>query len=222
MAKKRRKDKEETAPSAGRKAGADRRRALPNWPLLVPALAGMALTAYLTATTLADSAPAFCAEGSSCDVVQNSRWGSLLGIPTAGWGFLAYLTLAYIAMRVRDAGWHWQLSWLVAAVGLAVSVYLTVVSVVLIEAACFYCLISLGLMALITGIVTFQRPAGIEGFSWPSWGGQTAVIALVLIGAMHLHFSGVFDPAMGPEDPYLRGLAEHLKTRGDQFYGAFW
>lgn len=219
MAKRKQKD---TGGDGGSSAPAARRRHLPNWPVLVPALLGMALAAYLTATSWSGTAPAFCTEGSGCDVVQSSRWGSLLGIPTAGWGFLGYAALAYIAMRVRNAAWHWQLSWLVAAVGLAISIYLTVVSVVLIEASCFYCLTSLALMAVITGIATFQRPAGIAGFSWPAWAGQTAVIALVIVGGLHLHYSGVFDPAVGPEDPYLRGLAQHLQAQGDLFYGAYW
>jgi len=33
---------------------------------------------------------------------------------------------------------------------------------------------------------------------------------------------GVFDPAAGAEDPYLRGLAEHLSQEKAVFYGAFW
>ena len=226
MAKRKKQEKSEAAASSAKASGgalaAGRRRSLPNWPVLAPALAGMALTAYLTATTWAGTAPAFCAEGSSCDVVQTSRWGTLLGLPTAAWGFLAYFALAYIAMRVKDASRHWQAAWLVAAIGLAISAYLTVISLVVIEAACIYCLASLALLALITGIVTLQRPEGIAGFSWPAWGGQGAVIAIVLVTGLHLHFSGTFNPAAGPEDPYLMGLAEHLKTRGDIFYGAFW
>ena len=217
----------ETAPSAARKPPAGgtpgpKRRHLPNWPLLAPALVGMALTAYLTATAWTQTAPALCGEGSGCDLVQSSRWGSLLGMPTAMWGLLGYLTLAYIALRVRSAQWHWQLAWLAAFTGLAVSVYLTLISVLSIGATCFYCLISLGLMALLTVIVTLQRPDGIAGFSWPAWAGQTAVVSLVLVGALHLHYTGVFSPAAGPEDPYLRGLAQHLAARGDLFYGAFW
>jgi len=37
-----------------------------------------------------------------------------------------------------------------------------------------------------------------------------------------MHYSGVFDPAAGPEDPYLRGLAEHLSKEKAVIYGAFW
>jgi hypothetical protein len=39
---------------------------------------------------------------------------------------------------------------------------------------------------------------------------------------MHLHFSGVFDPMAGPEDPFLKGLAVHLTQDQAFFYGAYW
>jgi hypothetical protein len=47
-------------------------------------------------------------------------------------------------------------------------------------------------------------------------------MTLVIVGSMHLHYSGVFDSAAGPEDPYLRGLAEHLSREKAIFYGASW
>ena len=40
--------------------------------------------------------------------------------------------------------------------------------------------------------------------------------------ALHLHYRGVFDAAAGPEDPYLRAIAEHLEASGAVFYGAYW
>ena len=39
---------------------------------------------------------------------------------------------------------------------------------------------------------------------------------------LHLHFSGVFHAAAGPEDPYLKALAIHLTEVGTKFYGASW
>jgi thiol-disulfide isomerase/thioredoxin len=48
-----------------------------------------------------------------------------------------------------------------------------------------------------------------------------AIAGAVVLG-LHLHFSGLFDPAAGPEDPYLKALATHLKDKGALFYGAYW
>jgi uncharacterized membrane protein len=182
----------------------------------------MALTVYLTITSWLGQAPLYCDQGSSCDIVQNSRWGTLLGVPTSFWGFLTYAALAHIGFRVRNIGLHWKTAWTVSLVGLSYSVYLNVISLFVIEAACVYCLASLSIMAAIFGVSTFQRPAGLPDFNFKAWAGQTIVVALVIIGGLHLHYSGVFDSTAGPEDPYLRGLAEHLSKENAIIYGAFW
>jgi uncharacterized membrane protein len=198
------------------------KREHPNWPLTALAGAGMALTAYLVITALLDKPPLYCDEGSTCDIVQQSRWGTFLGLPTAFWGFLTYAALAYIGFRVRNPGLHWKSAWTVSIVGLGYSVYLNTISLLVIEAMCAYCLASLSIMAVIFGVVFFQQPAGLPAFKYPAWAGQTIAITLVIIGGMHLHFSGVFDSAAGPEDPYLSGLAEHLSREKAVMYGAFW
>ena len=48
------------------------------------------------------------------------------------------------------------------------------------------------------------------------------MIATLLVGGLHLHYSGVFDAAAGPEDPQLQALAIHLADSGVKFYGAYW
>jgi len=59
-------------------------------------------------------------------------------------------------------------------------------------------------------------------FNVTAWAGQAVIITALIVGGLHLHYSGVFDPAAGPEDPFLKGLAEHL-TRGKALmYGAYW
>jgi len=37
-----------------------------------------------------------------------------------------------------------------------------------------------------------------------------------------LHYSGIFDPAAGPEKPQLKALAVHLSETGARFYGTYW
>ena len=77
-------------------------------------------------------------------------------------------------------------------------------------------------MTVIFGVIIAQRPEGMKGFKLPAWVAKTAVVTLILIGGMHLHYSGAFDPAAGPEDPYLKGLATHLTQENAVLYGAFW
>jgi uncharacterized membrane protein len=192
--------------------------------LLVTGLAGagMLLTAYLVITSWIGQPPLYCDQGSTCDIVQQSRWGTFLGMPVSLFGFLTYASLAYIGFRVRDPGQHWKSSWTVSLVGLSYSIYLNAISLLVIEAACAYCLASLSIMTVIFGVIIFQRPAGLADFKFTPWAGQTIVVAMVIVGGMHLHYSGVFNPSSGPEDPYLQGLAEHLSKENAVIYGAFW
>jgi len=140
----------------------------PNWPLTGLAAAGMILTAYLALTGWLDRAPLLCDEGSSCDIVQQSRWGTFLGLPTAFWGFLTYATLFYTGIKVRNAGTHWKSAWTVSMIGLGYSMYLITISVVVIQAACAWCIASFTIMSVIFGVVTFQRPKELPKFNYTS------------------------------------------------------
>lgn len=206
----------------GRKHAPPRRRKVPNWPVLAPALLGTALAGYLTYVAWAERSALFCGTGSACDIVQSSRWAVVLGVPVALWGLLAYAGLALIAYRLRNAEWHWKLSWVLAVLGTAVSVYLTAVSVFQIGATCLYCVASAAVMIALLLIVWRQKPEEIPEFRWPAWLLQTGGVAVVLVALLHLYYSGVFKRPPAPEDPYLKGLALHLQTNGAKFFGASW
>jgi uncharacterized membrane protein len=199
-----------------------KQREKPDWILTGLAAAGMVLTAYLALTAWLGQPPLYCDDGSSCDIVQQSRWGSFMGLPTAFLGFLTYASLAFIGVRVRNPGTYWKSAWTVSLVGLGYSVYLITVSLLVIEAACVYCLVSFSIMTVIFGMLTYQRPEGLPDFSFAAWARQAVIVAVVIVGGMHLYYSGIFDPAVGPEDPYLQGLAEHLSKEKAVLYGAFW
>jgi uncharacterized membrane protein/glutaredoxin len=193
----------------------------PNWPLFTLALVGMALSGYLTFIAWQDSLAAFCAEGAGCDVVLNSRWSTLLGMPTSFWGFLAYGLLAAVAWN-RDATNRWRWAWVISLFGLFYSLYLTAISFFELQAACPYCLASLGLMATIFALTTFQRPKNLPQFSWGPWLAKTVGAAAVGVLVLHLHYAGYWGSAPGPEDPWVRSLAEHLTKNNAKFYGASW
>ena len=194
----------------------------PNWVLTGLAAAGMILTAYLVITGWLDKAPVLCADGSSCDIVQQSRWGTFLALPTAFWGFLTYSALLYIGINVRNTGTHWKSALTVSMIGLGYSIYLISISLLVIEAACAYCIASFSLMSVIFGVVTFQRPKGLPKFDYMGFAKQTVIITAVIVGGMHMHYSGIFDPMAGPEDPFLKGLAVHLTEEQAVIYGAYW
>ena len=62
-----------------------------------------------------------------------------------------------------------------------------------------------------------QRPP-----DWSTSLKEAGVVAVLIVGGLHLHYSGVFDEAAGPEDPQLQALAIHLTETGVKFYGAYW
>jgi uncharacterized membrane protein len=144
-----------------------------------------------------------------------------LGVPIALWGFLAYAALTWTALRVKHPLQHWQAAWLVALLALGISLYLTSISLIVLQASCYYCLASLALIVVIVGLLVVQSRQ-VPGIAWPAWIAQSGGLAVAVVVVLHLHYSGVFSRSAGPEDPYLRGLAEHLKTSGALFYGASW
>jgi len=193
----------------------------PNWPLFVLAVLGMALSGYLTFTAWSGKTVAFCTEGAGCDVVLSSRWSTLFGMPTSFWGFLTYALLAAVAWN-RHADNQWRWAWVISLFGLLYSLYLTAISYFELQAACPYCLTSLSLMTIIFIVTTFQRPENLQHFSWGPWLAKTIGVALVAIVALHSYYAGYWGGAPGPEDPWIRGLAEHLSKSDAKFYGASW
>lgn len=217
----------------GRKANAKREprtstvspallRPTPNWPLLGLSLAGCALAGYLSYSHMMGAAVQGCSAGSGCDVVLNSRWATLLGLPTAFWGLLTYLALAATAF-IRRADQQWRYAWMLSFFGVLYSAYLTTISITMLGAACPYCLTSLALLSVIFAVVTLQRPDSLPGWlSWSQWLRLRAAVAVGAIVFLHLNYVGLVGKPPSVEDPALRALAVHLAERGVKMYGADW
>lgn len=196
-------------------------QAEPNWPLLALSVVGVALTAYLSWTSLSGGDVAGCSAGGGCDTVLTSRWATLFGLPTAVWGLLAYLSLGAIAF-VRRVDTQWSYAWTVAFFGFAYSVYLTVVSLTILRSTCPYCLTSLALMSATLALVVWQRPVEMQRRSWLGLSVGRGVLAALAILVVHAMNTAPEAQAIGPEDPVVRALAEHLSDTRAVFFGASW
>jgi len=183
--------------------------------------AGILLTGYLSWTALTGTAVQGCAAGGGCDTVLTSPWATLFGLPTALWGFFGYAALAAIAF-VRRENSHWSYAWTVVFFGACYSLYLTVVSLTILESACPYCLTSLALMLGALALVVWQRPPGMAKRSWLGLAAGRAALAGVVILVLHANYAAPQAEPGGPEDPNIRALAEHLSDEGALFYGASW
>jgi uncharacterized membrane protein/glutaredoxin len=182
---------------------------------------GIALTGYLSWAAFGGGAVRGCSAGGGCDIVLTSRWATLLGLPTAAWGLLAYIGLAGIAF-VRRVDKHWSYALTASFFGVCYSVYLTVVSLTILESTCPYCLSSLGLMTATLALVMFQRPPQTARRSWLRLVAGRGALAALAILAVHASYVTPRAEPTGPEDPMTRALAEHLSKQGAVFYGASW
>jgi uncharacterized membrane protein len=187
-------------------------------PVIVIAAAGVALAAYLAANKWLGTDLAYCTAGSGCELVQASRWSSLLGVPIAFWGGLVYVGI-FLALVLRPIIKTWRVVHLLAVVGTAISLYLTAMAVFSVGTFCVYCLVSLVLMATILYLSSVAGASRAR--SWGLWsrGPSVAAGAVLVLG---LYFGGVLDSRVGPEDPYLARPATHLEASGVIFYGAYW
>ena len=191
----------------------------PDWLVVGLALIGMAITAYLSFGSLFGDAPLFCGPDSGCDIVQNSRFGTLLGLPIALWGFGLYALVALSAYTMPNKPQRWKrLAWL-TALGLAISVYLTVAGQVFLDAWCAWCLASQITILLLFLAVWLRRPESGPGMSWLVWNRNLLLIAVFFTGTLYAWQDGLLQP---PENPELKALAMHLEETGALYYGAFW
>jgi uncharacterized membrane protein/glutaredoxin len=181
------------------------------------AAVGFAIAAYLTWLKWAGGNAAFCLSGSGCDIVQASRYGILLGVPTALWGVLVYGAIgALAALGLTASRWTWAVY--LAAAGVGFSIYLTAVSVLVIKATCAYCLAS-GAITVAILLVLLQRRAAL-----PRRRKLSAVVPGALAAAVLVPLSAAFiyaTPA-GTGSGFEGALARHLREKGAVMYGAYW
>lgn len=221
MARKKRKPRPRRTPAPAAARPQPARRPKPDaWVLALAAL-GMLLTGYLTVAAWGGDAPAFCAQGGGCDVVQGSRWSSLFGLPLALWGFGLYALIGLAAVTGSAPAARWRRLSRLTLLGLAISVYLTAVGIVALDATCGWCLASLATMAALFARVHLRRPgAPSAGGTWASWWLGNGLLALGVVAALQVVLGGVLDRR--PENPRVAALVDHLDQIGARYYGASW
>jgi uncharacterized membrane protein len=123
---------------------AKRLYAAPRVVLLALAVLGALISAYLTWTHFAGLTPVCTGSGEGCETVQSSRYASVLGIPVALLGLIAYGGLIFSTVLWRETGIY--LGLLISLVGTLFSGYLTYLEIFVIGALCQWCLASAAIM----------------------------------------------------------------------------
>lgn len=194
------------------------RPAKPDYVVVGLAAAGFAIAVYLTWLKWSGGNATFCLSGSGCDVVQASRYGTLLGLPTALWGALLYVAIgALAAIGLTATRWDW--AFCLAAAGVGVSVYLTALSMLVVRATCAYCLAS-GVITLAILLALWRRRSDLPGRRMK----LSSVIGYAVALALLAPFGAAFIFAMpeGGSAAFEAALARHLRDQGAVMYGAYW
>lgn len=118
------------------------------------ALAGLAISIYLSITWYDDSIPVCVGGGGGCEKVQTSDYADLSGVPVALFGAIGYGLILISLALPRDAGRF--AGALLGLVGLGFSAYLTYLELFVINAICQWCLASAIAMTALAGTMIFR------------------------------------------------------------------
>ncbi len=213
------------------------------WIIGAIALMGAVGTAYLTVIKLMGSKATCPTEG--CDVVLNSPYAEVFGIPLTIFGCLGYLTMAGLALaplalnpdtqkelRRKVESTTWPLLFMGATAMMVFSGYLMYLLAFVLKAACLYCITS----ALFT---TSMFVLTLLGQRWEDVGQLVftglIVMVLTMVGTLAV-YAPISNPdaaeanvpgQAGPPVSTVSGeaeiqLARHLKATGATMYGAWW
>jgi vitamin-K-epoxide reductase (warfarin-sensitive) len=126
------------------------------WVLIVLAIVGIAASSLaLREHYRTDSSPCSINERWDCGIVNHSPYAMLHGVPVAVIGIVGYLLLGVLAFRKA-----YRLMLIAALGGLAFALYLAHIESVVLGVWCIYCVISLGVISLLTLLVLGTVIAG--------------------------------------------------------------
>lgn len=120
--------------------------------IAILATAGIVVSAISLQRHHAKSATQFCdfSQRFSCDIVNRSEYSSIMGIPVAGLGVAGYGLLLLLATMWKSRPETPNRLLGAALAGLAFALYLTYIEARVLETWCILCLISLGLISMIS------------------------------------------------------------------------
>jgi len=136
--------------------------------ILVLALVGIALSAYLLKEHYAPTGNSFCDinETISCDVVNQSPYAELFGVPVSALGLLFYLVVAAFALFPKRLAnllgddalvWTFFLVWMI--IGFGFSIYLIAIEAFVLHVYCPLCAASALIVTVLLGISAYLARA---------------------------------------------------------------
>ena len=181
---------------------------------------GALISAYLLVADFVLGGAELCLTGGGCDVVRESRYSSMGGVPVSLLGVLGYAAMAAAAASPlgRRARWN-ALFWLSAA-AVGFSAYLTYLELFVIEAICSWCVASAAIAAGVFVLAASQKKTQGGASAVRSVSGAAAVFVLVFAVSYSVHSPSRQDSAQSGASFYQAGLARYLSDQGATMYGS--
>lgn len=126
------------------------------WALILLAIAGLGVSAYLMWGYTVEGAELACGGSSGCEEVKESAYASILGIPLPVLGLVSYtvlLVLVFLQAKfsVKEVQWAAYTALAIfgiSLVGVLYSAYLTYIELFVIYAICRWCVASAVIMVV--------------------------------------------------------------------------
>lgn len=190
-----------------------------NRAIIGMSLAGLAVSGYLTYLQFSSAEVAFCAQGSGCDIIRDSRYSRLFGIPVALYGVLGYSAILAVSLwRAKTDSKRLPLL-LLSLAGFTFSAYLTYLELAVIKAVCPYCVVSAVLITGILVVSVIQKPLVPNLSNRRVALSSGLIVALVLTVSILAQWAATQDPA---QTDFQNKLAKYLTNQGAVIYGAYW
>ena len=149
---------QEATPQTGRTMSR-RTKAILYGIMAVISLAGLADATYLTVTHLTGD-NLVCGESAGCSAVLGSAYASFAGIPTAGFGVMAYFAAFSLAILATFGYARARVFLILLVTGMFIaSLGFLYLQAFVLHAFCPYCLLSAALTFFLAGLLVASPPA---------------------------------------------------------------
>ncbi len=180
-------------------------------------VAGAAVSGYLLLEDFVFGGAELCLTGSGCDVVRESRYSRIGGIPVSLLGLAGYAAASAVVIAPLGRRTKWQVLFWFGASAVGFSAYLTYLELFIIEALCSWCLLS---AAIAVTVFSIAAARAIRGSIIKSAAGAGAVILLVFSVSYSIQSPDPEKDATAATTFYQVGLAKYLSERGATMYGS--
>ena len=183
---------------------------------------GCLLSAYLLATDLLSRGTALCLTDASCDMVRESRYSRLGGIPVSFLGVAGYLSMVLVAVSAFSKRRKWNFLFFLATVAVSFSAYLTYLELFIIKAVCSWCVISAAIASFVLAAVAVKKkdmaPSSSAGKSLLA---GSVIFLFVFAASYSIHSPSPEESSLAESNVYQSSLAEYLSDTGATMYGSF-